>query len=485
MPDLDRLFGALQADADLVPSGDISVIRALGRRRRIRHTASGMVAIGLVVTAVLAGPAFWPKARPSPADTTPAVTFAPLRTVGPEEVTFGTAASGPLRVVATAVADGRGYVLWQNNLGVARAAAVDVGTGRRLWGPVTLDPSDGWTTIYAVSDAVAVIAGNDYHAATVTVLDPITGATRWHRQLDGLDGVPYDSMIVLADHSTGVTEAVDWRTGETLWTVTDPSGSLVTVLGMRVPADVSRPGPYLNYSDHRLVEVGGDQTVRVYDVLSGQLLGSRAALGNEALAYDGTVFAVRDSTTTIPNQVVAYSVVGTEPPQTVYQSPKGSPRLRALAPCGVRRICLVEGYGTNNGADAEVVAVDLDARASVWRTRTGDLDGLVPMGDRVLGRAEDGRAGIYGADHSTVLVPGGSADRVDRVDSGSVLMLRSANGETQQAAQDTYIVGVSTATGEQVGLGRVQIWPSSCSWDARYLLCGTATGFQVWRFAAG
>jgi hypothetical protein len=63
-------------------------------------------------------------------------------------------------------------------------------------------------------------------------------------------------------------------------------------------------------------------------------------------------------------------------------------------------------------------------------------------------------------------------------------MLRPASDETQQAANDTYVVGVSVATGEQIALGRIEVWPSSCSWDLRYLLCGTATGFQVWRFTA-
>jgi hypothetical protein len=484
MPDLGQLFGALQSDADLVPSADVSVIRALGRRRRIRQTASGVVAVGLVVAAVVAGPALSPTAKRSPVDTPAGVTFAPLRTVGGEDITYGAEAPGSLQVVTTTVADGRGYVLWQSDHGVAKAAAVDLGTGRRLWGPVTVDASDGWMAIYAAPQAVAVIAASDAGAARMTVLDPRTGDKTWQRQLGVFDGLAYDSAIVLADHSTGTTEAVDWRTGETLWTVTDPSGSLVSVLGMRVSNDLSQPGSNLPYSDPRLVEVGGDRTVRVYDVLSGQLLGTRAALGNEVLAYNGTVFSIRDSTATVPNQVLAYDVLRTDVPRVVYQSPHGSPRLRAVVPCGTRRICLVEGYGTNNGADAEVVAVDLDARASVWRVRSGDLDALVPMGDRVLGRAGDGLTGIYGADHSTVLVPRGSAGYADRVDSGSVLMLRPASDETQQAANDTYVVGVSVATGEQIALGRIEVWPSSCSWDLRYLLCGTATGFQVWRFTA-
>jgi outer membrane protein assembly factor BamB len=486
MPDVDQLFRAMQSDADLVPSPDVSMIQAAGRRRRRRHTARAMVAVGLVVAAVSMVPALWPKATRPPTDTAPTgVTFTPLRAIGSEEVTFGALTPGPLRSVTTAIVDGRGYVLWEEATGVPRVAALDVATGHKLWGPVTLSRTDGWAAIYATSRAVVVGTGSEGSDATVVVLDPDTGQERWRRQLGTVVGAAYDSAIVLANQATGVTEALDLQTGETLWTVTDPSGSVATVLGMRVSEDMSQTGPYLGYSDHRLVEVGGDQTVRVYDVLSGQLLGSRPALGNEALAYDGTVYAIRDSTATTPNQVLAYPAIGTEPARTVYQSPQGSPRLRALAPCGAHRICLVEGYGTNNGADADVVAVDVDARASVWRTRTGDLDGLFPLGGgRVLGRAENGLAGIYGDDRSVVLLPRGSNGRVDRVDAGSVLMLRPADGQPQQAAGDTYVVGVSVTTGEQIALGRIPIWPVSCSWDTRYLLCATGTGFQVWRFTA-
>jgi molecular chaperone HscA len=488
MADLDRLFQALQSDADLVPSADVSVVRALGRRRRVRHTTASLVAVALVVGAMLVGPALRPKAATPPADVSPTtVTFTPLRPIGSEDLTFNIVGSGRPTSVATAIAGGRGYVVWQGDNRVPTVAALDVATGRRIWGPVTLDPATGWTGIYAPPQAVAVFnASTDGTGGTITVLDPTTGELRWQRKLHALDGVGYESAVVFADRSTGVTEAVDWRSGRTLWKVTDPSGSLVTVLGMRTTEDMSAPGPYpiLLYSDHRLVEVGGDRILRVYDALTGQLLGSRPALGNEALAYNGTVFAVRDTTGAVPNQVLAYQAIGTDVPRTVYQSPQGSPRLRSLAPCGAGRICFIEGYGVNGGADAELVAVDIDERASVWRTYSGDLDLLTPMGERVLGRTDDGLVGLYGADRATVLAPGGSDDVADRVDAGSVLLLRSAPKEASQSARDTDVVGVVVSTGKQIALGRIRISPTSCSWDTRHLLCATGTGFQFWRFAA-
>jgi outer membrane protein assembly factor BamB len=488
MPDLDRLFQALQSDADLVPSADVSVVRALGRRRRVRQTTVSLVAVALVVGAVLVGPALWPRAARPPADVSPTtVTFTPLRAIGGEGVTFTTVGSGRPTSVATAIAGGRGYVVWQGDNGVPTVAALDVATGRRLWGPVTLDPAMGWTGIYALPQAVVVVnASADGNSGVVMVLDPTSGEMRWQRRLHAFDGVGYESAAVFADRSTGVTEAVDWRSGQTLWKVTDPSGSLVTVLGMRTSEDMSAPGPYpvLPYSDHRLVEVGGDRIVRVYDAFTGQLLGSRAALGNEALAYNGTVFAARDATATVPNQVLAYQAVGTDAPRIVYQSPHATTRLRSLAPCGARRICFIEGYGMNGGADADLVAVDLDARASVWRTHSGDLDLLTPMGERVLGRTNDGFVGLYGAERAAVLVQAGSADLADRVDDGSVLLLRSATTEASQSVRDTDVVGVVVSTGKLIALGRIQVWLSSCSWDTRHLLCATSTGFQVWGFAA-
>jgi molecular chaperone HscA len=489
MPDLDQLFQALQSDADLVPSADVSIVRALGRRRRLRQTAASLVAVVLVVAAVLAGPALWPRAARPPADVSPkAVAFTPLQAIGREDLTFTTVGSGRPTSVATAVAGGRGYVVWTGDNGVPTVAALDIETGRRLWGPVMLDPATGWTGIYALPQAVAVVNGSvGGNSGMLTVLDPATGETRWQRSLLALDGVGYESVVVFADRSTGVTEALDWRSGRTLWKVTDPSGSLVTVLGMHTSEDLSEPGPYpmmLSF-DHRLVEVGGDRILRVYDALTGQLLGSRPALGNEALAYDGTVFAVRDATVTVPNQVVAYNAVGTDAPRTVYQSPHATTRLRSLAPCGARRICVIEGYGLNGGADADLVAVDLDSRASVWRTHSGDLDLLTPMGERVLGRTDDGFVGLYSAERTTVLVQGGSADVADRIDDGSVLLLRSSTNEASQSARDTDVVGVVVSTGKLIALGHIQVWPTSCAWDTRHLLCATGTGFQVWRFADG
>jgi hypothetical protein len=488
MPDLDQLFRALQADADLIPSPNLSVVRASGRRRRLRHITVGVVAVGMIVGTVVVGPALWSRATRPPADTAPsAATFTPLRAVGGEEVTLDTQANGELKSIASAVADGRGFAAWQDNRGVTTVAAVDIASGRRLWGPVMLDATSGWTGVYALPQAVAVFSvSTDSADFTFTVLDPTTGERLWQRKLHALDGVPYESVLVIADRSTGMTEAVEWRSGRTLWKITDPSGSLLTVLGMRAPKDRSFPGPSAlwPYSDPRLVEVGADRVVRVYDVLTGHLLASRTALGNEALAYDGTVFAVRDSTATVPNQVLAYEAVGSDVPRIVYQSPHGTSRLRALAPCGLHRICLVEGWGTNNGADAEVVAVDLDAHASVWRIRSGDLDTLTPVGERVLGRTDGGLVGLYGAGRSSVLVPEGSSLLADRVDDGRVLLLWPATDDATQAARDTDVVGVIVATGERVTLGRIRISPMSCSWDTRFLLCATDTGFQVWRFGA-
>ncbi len=154
-----------------------------------------------------------------------------------------------------------------------------------------------------------------------------------------------------------------------------------------------------------------------------------------------------------------------------------------MAPCGERRIYFTEGYGLNGGADADMVAVDFDARAPVWRTHAGDLDLLTPLGERVLGRTNDGFVGPYGPEGATALVPDGSGDVADVVDSGSVLLLRPATNEPSQSARDTDVVGVVVSTGKQIALGRIPISPTSCSWDTRHLLCATATGFQVWRFA--
>jgi molecular chaperone HscA len=499
MPDLDQLFRALQSDADLIPSADVSVVHASGRRRRLRHSTAGAVAIGIAVCAVLAGPALWPGTSRPPANNAPTtVTFAPLRAVGGEEVTFGTKMSGRPGSVATAVADGRGYVVWQDDAGRLTASALDIGSGRRLWGPVELERTTiGWAIIYALPHVVVIASGSDDPAdAAVTMLDPITGERLWQPQFhnDGLardeTELPYESAIVVTDRSTGVIEAIEWRTGRTLWRITDPSGSLVTVLGMHSSEGMTAPGGFpvlpLPYSDHRLVVIGGDRVVRVYDVATGQLLGSRTAVGNEALAYDGTVFAVRDSTSlTLQNQVLAYQAVGTDAPRTVYESPLGVSRIRALTACGAHRICFVEGHGSANVGGAEVVAVDLDAQASVWRTQSADLDNLTPMGEGVLGRTDGGLVGLYGADRAAVLLPQGSAGIAGRIDAGSVLLLRPATQGASQAAGDTDVVGVVVATGEQVALGQVRVWPTSCSWDARSLLCATGTGFQVWRFSAG
>lgn len=487
MTDIDRLFQSLQADADLVPSPDLSVVRALGRRRRLRRTA-GVVATTLLAGTLIAGAAIWPSdARRDVSP--PAANLTPLRPIGGEAITFGTPGPQRLKSTSTATLHDQGFVLWQRDDLVPNVAAVDLATGRVTWGPITFDAAGGAAFLAALPDAVAVItpdAGTpDAGPFKVTALDPASGAQLWRRDFHAGDtGLAMAAAIVIATPSTGTIQGVDWRSGETLWTVTDPSGSATAVLGMRSADDVT--GPDLNvatYSDHRIVVVGSDTVLRMYDVRTGALIGSRPAVGNEALAYDGTVFAVRDATSTVPNEVVAYPAIGTDPPRTVYRSPHGTSRLRSLIPCGERMICLVEGYGTGNGADAELVAVNLDSARSEWRTNSGDLDALSAMGGLVLGRSEAGLVGLYGPGRASVLVPENSKARAVRIDSDRVLILRPGSDDTHPTVSDTEVVGVIAATGEQVSLGRVPVSVQSCSWDPRSLLCATDTGFQVWRFA--
>jgi hypothetical protein len=115
--------------------------------------------------------------------------------------------------------------------------------------------------------------------------------------------------------------------------------------------------------------------------------------------------------------------------------------------------------------------------------QSGDQDALTPMGESVLGRTDGGEVGVFGATSFSVLVQRGSADVADRVDADHVLLLRTATGASSQAGDDTEVVGVGVGTREKITLGRIRIWPTSCSWDAHALLCATDTGFQVWRFA--
>ncbi len=206
----------------------IVVVAVIGAGVFVADKAEGLRRLGTPVRKVT-------TAAPAPAPLRLAPTaVSPITPIGAGTTGWAKTADG--RLTDLAVLPGRGEVVYVEEVAhrVWQASAVDAHTGAVRWSIRRGDTAhiEAW----AVTDAAVVLAFHNsasrlawrtHHAADFEGLDPVTGKVLWTRHVYNLLGErPGDYAPTLASPSDdivyartefGVPNAVDTRTGKTLW----------------------------------------------------------------------------------------------------------------------------------------------------------------------------------------------------------------------------------------------------------------------------
>jgi molecular chaperone HscA len=399
----------------------------------------------------------------------------------------------------TYVVGDRGYVAYSIDEQL-HVAALDMKTAKPVWhGDHTAGPADNWNWVYATPGGFFA-SGEHYDtksgqkSRTVYALDPGDGHRRWQLDLYSNDRlVFYDSVVVLVSDHDNVARGYDLAGGKEKWKIDYPGGQSATVVDVATKADLDGPGlldgrpaaPDLG-DDHRLLMIGADKTLHVYDVSTGEQTGKRAAVDQPTepyLAYAGQLYAV---TSDEPYQIVAYDLDKLDQqPRIVYTAGDKDRSVRdgGLSPCGDSRICALDRVSSDDKT-VQVAAIDVATGKELWRRAAPAADTLTPLGDRILATNVTGTPGsrLYDADGKSTLKAEDQSGAVVRVNAASALVF---SGQPSSSLADTGLVGVDAGDGKRTPLGTLtRSYGKTCTWDEYAMVCAAEKNFAVWRFAS-
>ncbi|GIG60012.1 hypothetical protein Lfu02_43840 [Longispora fulva] len=465
--DLKALFGALRADADELRLPAPSAARRIGTRRRRVRLGAGLATVILLVAGVTVGASWWGR---TPADP---VGFARLRPVGVPVAESGVGAGG---AVKARTVDGRTMFVWPDKSGELRLTVVDLATGTAARPTSSLGRYSFVSGMWTVAGVLVltVRGGSDARSSEMLVVDPATGTTLWHRAIQPTAERSefFLAGLVVNSVATQRTELLDWRTGATRWSV--PTTGLQNVLSVRSVAGLGVS------TDHRLLLVGQDHVLRVYDVRDGSLLLTGPTVDGSVQAYDGKAYVLGLGPDGVSGRLSVFDL--DDPGRGLRLLYTARTEVTSVANCAPGLVCALEQAVVEpSGAavDSAVVAVDLNGGGERWRYRLTIPFGVLGMaGDRVLAPGvvlDPGGRKLVGppAEHLSLTGP--------TVDGGLLAYSVPASGPATRSV-DLDVYGVLLADGKVTTLGTVTVLPNSCSADQRFLACATDRGFEVWQY---
>ncbi|MFI7542927.1 Hsp70 family protein [Actinoplanes sp. NPDC049599] len=394
---------------------------------------------------------------------------------------------------ATALRDGRAYFASVDDNGTLGVVAAATDTGKAVWTSVEAGTASRWEFFFAVPDAVVAITDSDSTTSTrrMVLLNPGDGKKLWERTIDTGDDVLFaGDKAVLIDRREGRLVGLEIRKrGNGRWEKKNPKSQYgltgTKVVTVTTGADFTGPAsaggaPFAEAfdDDQRIVQIGADDSARVLDADSGDVLvGPRQSVAktdDQLIAHDGRLIVAES---TDAHRLFAYDLAKLDP-KVLYTPPSANARLDHLTPCGTDRICLVEttGYATDT---AQVVAIDAAKGGVVWRRTVAGVDRIVPVGEAVLATADTSpvQVSLLDAKGRVSWTRGGV---VGRLDAGNTLQFSKA---LSASADDPALAG------EHLGDNAVPLGPldgvrsSTCSWDTTHLACVAAEDFVIQRFA--
>ncbi|MFD9390270.1 serine/threonine-protein kinase [Streptomyces sp. NPDC060000] len=347
------------------------VRRGSGRRRTA--LAAGALAVVLSGGALLAtqGPGeddSGKDARGNPGgshSTSPAFTAWSAR---PAKSATGAAAGTGTAGMPLCTYDARRLLCVQSGL----VSALDASDGRVLWRhALTDDDRPGQAPVLAGGLALVIT----HSGRRMEALDPVSGATRWQRDLSGCPGVRVVGGTLLLTASDGTVTGVDAATGKPSWTRRIP--------GVSEPYFTAFPQDPLAYVASTSDD--GHTRITAVDPTTGKVR------WDERLSGASSLVGTTDGSLVLLSRGGDYGTVGA----VVRYNPqdKVSRRVRL-------GVALQEPQATVQGDrvyllafDGSLVAVDTAAGKQVWSLQTSVSRGSVPAadGERVYFSAADGR----------------------------------------------------------------------------------------------
>ncbi|WP_433222324.1 PQQ-binding-like beta-propeller repeat protein [Dactylosporangium sp. CS-047395] len=463
--ELDPFFAALRHDAEALPAANPAQVRDRGRRRgRRRALATGAAAFAVVAVIALAIGIGLPHGRPhggEPATPGPTSTEAPPRfeKLTPVGSPVGLGAAAGNRLATVQILGDRAFVCVQSEAGQVSVAAVDLATGRKVWGPLVVATFRD-TAVASWHPKFVVVMGRHDDGTrpdgSVLTLDPATGKPLLQVDVDAFeqdDIVLGESTLVIGSRAQGTTRGYDLATGQVRWTVPDPSSRIVHSLPMQIPGGPGAAplrsavgGPFLALG--QFVQFTADGTAIVRDVDTGaessRRTGALSPSGSDGehddgVAVGGVLYAVdhasgatiRATDLTIDQGKPAAATT------TVYTAGPGA-RIGQVQACGPGRICFTEQRA--NGM--RLVDLDTGRRRTVW-TREGVTRNWHALDGQVLVNGLDEPGGIYDAAGRQLLKA--PARTQGWIDPRSALLFTTGNE----------VLGVAPLDGEPVPLGAI------------------------------
>ena len=452
------------------------------RRPALLAGAAGLVA-ALVVTAVFV---VFTWRGPSP------VAFSQLEPLGGPAID----GDGYVSEAFTAVVGDRGYVSYVREKQL-HVAAVDMGTAKTVWPQRPIGTGDSWSGMFATPEVVVAFT-NRYGSAekprTAYAVAADNGKALWKLDLANDDRLLfYDTVAVLVSEHDHLMRGYDIRTLKERWKRDFPrseSGSQqVKIVDVSTDADVTGPAGLDGWptapdrgDDRRLLVIGEDKKLQVYDVSSGNPAKQASGVGEPRftyLAHDGRLYVADDET---PYRITSYDLDTLDKPQIVYTSPDKNRQVKKLAPCGKGHLCLLD-TASYDVKTTDVVSVDTASGKQDWRHRSAGADTLAPVGDGVLATdtsSSTASSTLFARDGSAVLKAADARGAAVRVNAESLLVF---SDQPSAALADTGVVGVQVDGGDRIPLGTLtKSKARSCTWNESAMLCAADRKFTVWRF---
>lgn len=252
------------------------------------------------------------------------------------------------RTTLTSVLGDRVFVGWEQD-GDLHLTSRDLVTGpEQSLAPVR--GADQWLTLAAVPGVLLVVGEDAGEGQRVFVLDPATGATRWDQRVGADDHLfLQEETLVWLDRDRRHLRGLELPTGFERWSQLLSGEELPRPLRVLTPHELARPTDALGNirpgapGDHRIVLVGHDRMVRVYDSRTGEMLSEG---GNVASPRD-FLQAYRNRLYVAPEEpgyhLASYSLDDLAATPLVHYRPPETDRFPvALQPCGLDRVCLLE-----------------------------------------------------------------------------------------------------------------------------------------------